>query len=258
MDRNDQRTVIQFESRGTDNQRWEIRQSRDGGWTIRNMMNGNALEEVSNRNAAPVQANPFNGNAAQSWRIENGKDGNALIVSNSGKALDIPDGSDRNGIRVQVFDRNGDSNQRFQFRRVANAGSGRFNDRMETGRGNDRFNNNDPYGRGGDRYNNDRSSRPDRTGRYWDDRERMWKLEGDGVCFYSDRNFGGDAYCARRGEDAASLGGDWQNRIGSVKFFGRAREVEVFNDSDFRGRSSRVRRDETDLRIGRVSSFRIY
>ncbi len=260
MDRNDQHSVIQFESRGTDNQRWDIIPARDGGYFVRNRMNGNALDETSGRNSSQVQATPFNGSPGQVWRIENGKDGNALIVSNSGKALDIPDGSNRNGIKVQLYDRNGDSNQRFTLRRVGSSGS-RFNDGYNNDRRYD-----DRYERPGDRYNSsdrrgdDRgyNTSPDRTGRYWDERDRMWKVQGDGVCFYTERDYRGDAYCSRRGDDIPSLSGDWQSRISSVRLFGRAREVEVWSDNDYRGRSTRIRRDEPDLRLdNRVSSFRI-
>src|SRR5262245_48076055 len=45
LDRNDRTSVIQFSSRGTDKQIWEIRPSRDQGfYYLRNAMNGNVLE----------------------------------------------------------------------------------------------------------------------------------------------------------------------------------------------------------------------
>lgn len=122
LDRNDQTTVIQFSSRGTDNQTWQFEPADSGFFYIRNMMNGYALEAAGRNNSAPVRGVPFNGSPNQQWRIENGKDGNALIVNRSGKGLDIPDGTDRDGVRVQVYDVNGDSNQRFQFRRASGGG----------------------------------------------------------------------------------------------------------------------------------------
>jgi hypothetical protein len=132
LDRNDQSTVIQFSPRGTDNQAWEVQPARDGFFFIRNRMNGNALEAMGNNNSAPVRGVPFNGGPGQQWRIENGKDGNALIVNRSGKTLDIPDGTNRDGVRVQVYDLNGDANQRFVFRRVSGGGRDR-GDRREGG-----------------------------------------------------------------------------------------------------------------------------
>jgi len=119
LDRNDQSTVIQFSSRGTDNQAWEIQPADSGYFYIRNMMNGYALEATGNNNSAPLRGAPYNGSPNQQWRIESGKDGNALIVNRNGKAIDVPDGTDRDGTRLQVYDRNGDSNQRFTLSMVS-------------------------------------------------------------------------------------------------------------------------------------------
>lgn len=132
LDRNNQTTVIQFSSRGTDNQTWFVQPARDGYFYLRNGMNGNALDAGGGGNGTPVQGMPFNGGESQQWRFDQGKDGNALIVSRLGKTLDIPDGTSRDGVRVQIFDPNGDSNQRFTFRRVG--GRGAWDDRDENDR----------------------------------------------------------------------------------------------------------------------------
>jgi hypothetical protein len=124
LDRNNQTTVIQFSARNTDNQVWEIRQANSGYYFILNGMNGNALDAPEDGNSAPVFGRPFNGGPSQQWRIEPGKDGNLLIVNRNGRTLDIPDGTDRDGVRIQIYDRNGDSNQRFMFRQVAGGGRG--------------------------------------------------------------------------------------------------------------------------------------
>lgn len=123
LDRNDQTTVIQFSSRGTDNQTWEIRPANGGFFYIRNGMNGYALDAGRARNSDPLHGVPFNGGDAQQWRFDQGKDGNVLIISKLGATIDIPDGSDRDGVHVQVYSPNGDSNQRFAFRAV-NSGRG--------------------------------------------------------------------------------------------------------------------------------------
>ncbi len=119
LDRNDQTTVIQFSSRGTDNQAWEIRPAGGGFFFIRNAMNGFALDAGGAENSIQVRGVPFNGSDSQMWRLDRGKDGNALIISRFGRTLDIPDGSNRDGVRVQVYDLNGDSNQRFMLRRIS-------------------------------------------------------------------------------------------------------------------------------------------
>lgn len=117
LDRNDQTTVIQFSSRGTDNQTWYIQNSDSGFYFFRNGMTGAALSATGG-NASPLQGRPFNGDISQQWSIEPGKDGNAIISSRQGKAFDVPDGTNRDGARLQIYDRNGDSNQRFTFRQV--------------------------------------------------------------------------------------------------------------------------------------------
>lgn len=122
LDRNDQRSVIQFSSRGTDNQIWEIREAGGGFFTLRSVMNGNALEAMGTRNSTPVQATLYHGRNSQQWRFETA-DSNVLLVSRLGKTLDIPDGTGRDGAPVQIYDRNGDSNQQFTFRQVAGAQS---------------------------------------------------------------------------------------------------------------------------------------
>ncbi len=94
------------------------------------------------------------------------------------------------------------------------------------------------------------SGRTERGGRYYDDRDRMWKFDGDGVCFYLDRDYRGEAFCARAGEDINNVGPQWNDRFRSVKFFGRARAADIFLDEDYGGASERVYRDEPDL--GRV------
>jgi Protein of unknown function (DUF3011)/Ricin-type beta-trefoil lectin domain len=119
LDRNDQTTVIQFSSRDTENQVWLIRSAGSGYYFIRNGMNGYALEAPRNANSAPVQGVPFSGGPGQQWRIDAGKDGNALIVNRNGRSLDVPDGSNRDGLRIQIYDLNGDSNQRFTLRPVS-------------------------------------------------------------------------------------------------------------------------------------------
>ena len=122
LDRNNQTTVIQFASRGTDNQTWFARPAGEGFFYLRNGMNGYALDAGGGDNSTPVTGRPFTGRDNQQWRIDPAKDGNGLIVSRLGRTLDIPDGSTRDGVRVQIFNVNGDSNQRFFFRRIEGPG----------------------------------------------------------------------------------------------------------------------------------------
>jgi hypothetical protein len=102
LDRNDQTSVIQFSSQGTDNQAWSIRLAKGAYYYLRNLMNGYALEAPGNENSTPVVARPFNGGPNQQWRLAQGKDGNALITSCLGKTLDVPGGISREGARLQI------------------------------------------------------------------------------------------------------------------------------------------------------------
>lgn len=118
LERNDETSVLQFGARGGDDQTWDVRPGPDGFFFLRNGMNGYALDAGGGGKSEPVRAVPFNGGDPQQWRIQPGKDGNPLIVSRIGRTLDVPDGSSRDGVRLQIYDQNGDSNQRFIFRRV--------------------------------------------------------------------------------------------------------------------------------------------
>src|SRR3977135_3649672 len=67
LDRNDQITVIQYPSRGTDNQTWDIRPAGGGYFYLRNMMNGSALE--ASGAGSPLRAGRFDRNESQQWRF---------------------------------------------------------------------------------------------------------------------------------------------------------------------------------------------
>jgi len=234
LDTADRVTLVQFAPRGTPTQQWAISPAAPGYFFIRNAVTGRALEFVQDRNSAPVVAQTTEGNPNQSWQIQAGKDGNAMLISRFGKALDVPDGSSRDGLRLQIYDRNGDSNQRFMLRKV---GDIRVRERDRDG---------------------DRRDDPDRTGRFFDEQDRMWKVAGDGVCFYRDRDFRGDAVCIRAGEDMPDTGREGGDVFRSVKFFGRVRQVQIFERAAFRGGDYRIRDDMADLsQFRHIGSFRL-
>jgi len=85
-------------------------------------------------------------------------------------------------------------------------------------------------------------------------------LPRDGVCFYQDPNYRGDYFCVRSGEDLRSLPSDMNDRISSMRVFGRA-EVTVYKDHNFRGRSARFDGDVHDFRLDiwndRISSVQV-
>jgi len=81
----------------------------------------------------------------------------------------------------------------------------------------------------------------------------------EGACFYQDANFRGQYFCVPRGGTYASLPNGFNDRISSVRVFGAS--VQIYDDRDFRGHSTEIRRDNGDLK-GRwrdtVSSIRVF
>lgn len=234
MDRNDRRTVIQFESRRTDNQTWDVIDAGGGYYYIRNAMNGYALAVQDDRNSTPLVAEPFNESPRQQWRFESGENTTAILVNRNGKAVDIPYGSTKDGTKINSYDRNREENQRWQFRAAGFGGGNRYDSAP---------------GRGGSRY--DAPSAPvrgqrDGDGVYFDERDRMYKMDGDGVCFYRERDFRGEAVCGTVRSGRRRWNAPF-TEIGSVKFFGRATGVQVFDREEFRGNSVEITGDERNF-----------
>ena len=82
----------------------------------------------------------------------------------------------------------------------------------------------------------------------------------DGACFYEDADFRGERFCAHAGEDIGVLPSRWNDRISSIRIFGRA-EVTLYRDGDFEGPRARFDGDVRNLRHegwnDRVSSLRV-
>jgi hypothetical protein len=90
----------------------------------------------------------------------------------------------------------------------------------------------------------------------------VWGREAiprEGACFYEDANYRGQYFCVPRGGTYTSLPRGFNDRISSVRVFGSS--VRLYDDRDFRGRSTEIRRDNSDLK-GRwrdtVSSIQVF
>lgn len=99
------------------------------------------------------------------------------------------------------------------------------------------------FGRG---RNNDRDERP---------------VSRDRICIYEDVNYGGRSQCWSADDQERNLSGSgWNDRISSVRLYGRAR-VELYRDADYRGGRLRLDRDTPDLGAmnwnDQVSSFQV-
>lgn len=83
----------------------------------------------------------------------------------------------------------------------------------------------------------------------------------DRICVYEDINYGGRSQCWNADEEERNLSGTgWNDRISSIRVFGRAR-VDVYRDADYRGRRGRLERDAPDLGAidwsDQISSFQV-
>jgi hypothetical protein len=268
MDSNDRRTIIQYESRKTPNQAWDITDAGGGYFYVRNAMNGNALAVQDDRNSTPLLAEAFNSSAAQQWKFESGDDSSAILVNRNGRAIDIPYGSKNNGTKINSYGRNGEENQRWQFQPIAGySGNNRYETSDATRRtAGGRYDTASMQGRGGaSRYDTApaNSGQRDADGVYFDNAEQIYKMDGDGVCFYRDRDFRGEAVCATLRNGRAR----WNSALvdtGSVKFFGRATAVQIFDKEQFRGNSVEITGDERNFSRatrglrGTPQSLRVY
>ncbi len=96
--------------------------------------------------------------------------------------------------------------------------------------------------------------------RDWNDKITSYKVTGSqygggssdsepriGACFYVDADYRGERFCMSPGESQRIVGGRYNDKISSVRVFGRA-EVTVYEDEDFRGASRTLRQDVPNLR----------
>ncbi len=273
LDRNDQRTVIQFENRNTDNQTWDIQDAGGGFVYIRNGMNGYALTQTRPNNSEPVAGEPFNNSDMQRWRFESVNNGAVIIVNASDKALDIPYGRKDNGIKINTYNKSGEINQQWTMRRVAGfdnqnrPGVNNRRDRMRRDRqdpqrnpnpGNNRYDDNPPFvqpGAGAGQGN---------RAKYYDQSADMWKIDGDGACFYTQPDFHGEAFCVFSGDQRLRMSNDWNNSFSSIRFFGRASRITIADQANLRGRTDTITRDVPNMRNfnrgnwnNRISSMRV-
>jgi hypothetical protein len=99
------------------------------------------------------------------------------------------------------------------------------------------------------------------VGRNDRDDDRDNRPARDRICIYEDINYGGRSQCWNANEEERNLNGrGWNDRISSIRVYGRAR-VEVYRDADYRGQRLRIDRDAPDLGAinwsDQISSFQV-
>ncbi|MGD9902454.1 MAG: peptidase inhibitor family I36 protein [Vicinamibacterales bacterium] len=81
-----------------------------------------------------------------------------------------------------------------------------------------------------------------------------------GACFYQNANFGGEWFCVEAGDWYDSMPDGLNDRISSIRVVGNA-SVTVYRDPNFRGRSTRINEDMSNLQLqgwnDAISSLRV-
>jgi hypothetical protein len=119
---------------------------------------------------------------------------------------------------------------------------------LQISTGDGRYGSNAPYGNGSPYPNTYPNTYPN---------QRI----SDGVCVYDRPNYQGRSQCWSAGEQLSDLGrnGNWNDRIASIRVFGRATAI-VYRNTGFGGPSMVVNRDIPDLSRNwdrQISSLRI-
>jgi hypothetical protein len=87
---------------------------------------------------------------------------------------------------------------------------------------------------------------------YRDDRDRDDRDRRSGACFFTEANFGGEKFCMREGERMAQVPDGFNDRISSIRIFGRT-EITVYQNRDFGGPNLRLRDDVSNLQSYQIS-----
>jgi hypothetical protein len=80
----------------------------------------------------------------------------------------------------------------------------------------------------------------------------------EGVCFYMDADYRGEMICTNSGESQRNVGESYNDRISSIRIFGKA-EVTVFDDENFGGARRTFSQDVPNLGDwnDRITSFQV-
>ena len=104
-----------------DNQKFQIKSSEDGSYTIEAVHSGKVLDVAGagKNNGTKVQQYTNNGTDAQKWKIEENEDGTYSIISKCNDLyLDIPQETAKNGVKLQVYEKKKTQSQKFKFIKI--------------------------------------------------------------------------------------------------------------------------------------------
>lgn len=117
---NDGLTVQQTSGRDTRTQQWDIESAGNGYYYIRSAETGRVMTAGGNGGSGStvIVSELRRGQDNQLWEVVPGPDNGFYFISRLGKALDSPSSARFEGGRMQVYNRNGEANQRFQLRLI--------------------------------------------------------------------------------------------------------------------------------------------
>lgn len=120
----DNKTVQQWSSGGSQNQQWDVQDAGDGYFYIESVANNLVLgiDGSRVRDGSRVITDRLDQNDGnqkwQKWKIVEARGGNYTIISISGKSLESPSGNREDGAGLQVSRPVGRENQRFMLIRL--------------------------------------------------------------------------------------------------------------------------------------------
>lgn len=135
----DGRTVVQASGSGRYSQ-WDVQDAGNGYYYILSADTGEALTVAGRGESGDdvVLVRLRRGDENQLWQIRPGPDNGYWFTTRRGKSLDSPSSARQDGGRMQIYNHNGEANQRFVLRSVDSYGQDRDRNRDRDYRGRDR------------------------------------------------------------------------------------------------------------------------
>jgi hypothetical protein len=135
----DGRTVVQASGSGRYSQ-WEIEDAGNGYYYVISVETGDAMTVAGRGESGDsvVLARLRRGDENQLWLVRQGPDNGYSFSTRRGKTLDSPSSARNDGGRMQIYNHNGEANQRFVLRSVDSYGRDRDYNRDRDYRNRDR------------------------------------------------------------------------------------------------------------------------
>jgi hypothetical protein len=123
VNRQDQRTVVQWSRARARSQQWDIEDAGNGYVTIKSAASGLVVDIDGGRarDGARVITSQPTGSDSQLWKIEGGGS-EVRFTSRLGMALDLPHSAREDGVEYQTWNGADQNNQRFRLIRIGGLG----------------------------------------------------------------------------------------------------------------------------------------